>query len=88
MSQISINNLTFSYPGSPYNIFENVNLTFDTDWKIGFVGRNGRGKTTFLNLLMNKYEYNGTLYRSLSGVAKAITGALWNGKTFFGITTE
>ena len=36
----------------------------------------------------NKYEYNGTLYRSLSGVAKAITGVLWNGKTFFGITTE
>ena len=31
----------------------------------------------------NKYEYNGTLYRSLSGVAKAITGVLWNGKTFF-----
>ena len=36
----------------------------------------------------DKYEYNGTLYRSLSGVAKAITGVLWNGKTFFGITTE
>ena len=36
----------------------------------------------------NKYEYNGTLYRSLSGVAKAITGVLWNGKTFFGIATE
>lgn len=33
----------------------------------------------------NKYEYNGTLYRSLSGVAKAITGVLWNGKTFFGM---
>lgn len=33
----------------------------------------------------NKYEYNGRLYRSLSGVAKAITGILWNGKTFFGM---
>ena len=33
----------------------------------------------------NKYEYNGTLFRSLSGVAKAITGVLWNGKTFFGM---
>lgn len=61
MSQININNLTFSYPGSPYNIFENVNLTFDTDWKIGFVGRNGRGKTTFLNLLLDKYEYSGKI---------------------------
>lgn len=31
------------------------------------------------------YEYNGTIYRSLTAVAKAITGAHWNGKIFFGI---
>lgn len=32
-----------------------------------------------------KYEYNGKLYRSLSGVAKAITNTNWNGNEFFGI---
>jgi len=32
------------------------------------------------------FEWNGTLFRSLSAVAKAITGANWNGKLFFGIT--
>ena len=37
--------------GSYDNVFEHVSFQIDTDWKLGFVGRNGRGKTTFLNLL-------------------------------------
>lgn len=32
-----------------------------------------------------KYEYKGKMYRSLSGVARAITGTQWNGKLFFGV---
>lgn len=61
MSMIKIENLTFSYPSSYDPIFEQVNLQLDTDWKLGFVGRNGRGKTTLLNLLMGKYEYSGKI---------------------------
>ena len=61
MSLIQIENLTFSYPTSYDNIFENVSFQIDTDWKLGFVGRNGRGKTTFLNLLQGKYEYSGKI---------------------------
>ena len=30
------------------------------------------------------FEYDGRLYRSLSAIAKAITGTHWNGKLFFG----
>ena len=56
MSMIKAEHLTFSYPSSSDPIFEDVNFQIDTDWKLGFVGRNGRGKTTFLNLLMGKYE--------------------------------
>ena len=41
--------------------FENVSFQVDTDWKLGFIGRNGRGKTTFLNLLLGKYEYDGQI---------------------------
>lgn len=26
--------------------FDHVNLQFDTRWRLGLVGRNGRGKTT------------------------------------------
>lgn len=61
MSMIKIENLTFSYPSSYDSVFENVNLQIDTDWKLGFVGRNGRGKTTFLNLLLGKFEYSGKI---------------------------
>jgi hypothetical protein len=31
------------------------------------------------------YEYDGRTFRSLSAVAKAITGTQWNGKVFFGL---
>ena len=65
MSMIKIENLTFSYPSSYDNILENVNFQIDTDWKLGFVGRNGRGKTTFLHLLLGKYEYSGTVTASV-----------------------
>lgn len=61
MSMIKIENLTFSYPSSYDPIFEQVNFQLDTNWKLGFVGRNGRGKTTLLNLLMGKYEYSGKI---------------------------
>ena len=65
MSLISINNLTFGYDGSYNNIFENVSFNIDTDWKLGLIGRNGKGKTTFLNLLQNKYEYKGTILKNV-----------------------
>ena len=66
MSQIRVNNLTFSYDTNYENIFENVSFEIDTDWKLGFIGRNGRGKTTFLNLLQGKYKYSGTITSSVS----------------------
>lgn len=61
MSLINIQNLTFSYEGMNKNIFENVSFQIDTDWKLGLVGRNGRGKTTFLKLLLNELEYSGSI---------------------------
>ena len=52
MSMIKVEDLTFSYPASYDRIFDSVSFQIDTNWKLGFVGRNGRGKTTFLQLLM------------------------------------
>ncbi|MCI2106575.1 MAG: ABC-F type ribosomal protection protein [Intestinimonas sp.] len=66
MSQIKITNLTFGYDGSYHNIFENVSFQIDTDWKLGFIGRNGRGKTTFLHLLLGKYPYQGKITHSVT----------------------
>lgn len=65
MAMISVNNLTFAHEGSYDNIFENVSFQLDTDWKLGFTGRNGRGKTTFMNLLLGRYEYRGTISSSV-----------------------
>src|SRR5699024_11543476 len=65
MSMIKIENLTFSYPGSSETVFENCSFQIDTDWKLGFVGRNGKGKTTLLRLLQNKYEYSGRIISSV-----------------------
>lgn len=64
MSMIKVENLTFAYPSGYDNVFENVSFQIDTDWKLGFVGRNGRGKTTFLKLLMGKYPYLGRITAS------------------------
>ncbi|NOW60480.1 ATPase subunit of ABC transporter with duplicated ATPase domains [Clostridium saccharobutylicum] len=61
MSLINVTNLTFAYEGSYDTVFENISFQIDTDWKLGFTGRNGRGKTTFLNLLLGKYKYVGNI---------------------------
>lgn len=66
MSMIKIENLTFSYPSHSDPIFQNVSFQIDTDWKLGFVGRNGRGKTTFLKLLLGAYEYSGRITSSVT----------------------
>jgi lincosamide and streptogramin A transport system ATP-binding/permease protein len=58
---IQVSNLTFAYDGGSENIFENASFRFDTAWRLGLVGRNGRGKTTLLNLLRGKYEYGGKI---------------------------
>lgn len=66
MSMIKVENLTFSYPSGFDHVFENVSFQIDTDWKLGFIGRNGRGKTTFLNLLQGKYDYSGKIISSVA----------------------
>lgn len=66
MSVIKIEDLTFSYPSGTENVFEHVSLQLDSDWKLGFIGRNGRGKTTLLKLLAGEYPYRGKIVSSVS----------------------
>ena len=61
MSNINISNLSFRYQDSSDNIFNNLNLDLDSSWKLGLVGRNGRGKTTFLKLLQGKLVGRGEI---------------------------
>ena len=66
MSMIQADGLTFSYPGSPDPVFENASFQIDTGWRLGLTGRNGRGKTTLLRLLMGEYPHEGSLISSES----------------------
>ena len=61
MAQISIHDLTFAYEGSYDNVFQQVSLMLDTCWRLGLVGRNGRGKTTLLRLLEGGLVYRGNI---------------------------
>lgn len=65
MSLINVNNLNFGYEGSLENVFENVSFHIDTDWKLGLIGRNGKGKTTFLKILLGKLEFQGTITKNI-----------------------
>lgn len=62
MSLIQISDLNFSYPGSYDPIFTDVNIQFDSGWKLGLTGRNGRGKTTLLRLLMGQFPGHGKIH--------------------------
>ena len=61
MALISVQDLTFGYDGSPELLFEHASFQIDSSWRLGFVGRNGRGKTTLLKLLLGQYEYRGKI---------------------------
>ena len=65
MSLIQVSDLTFAYEGSYDNIFDHASFQLDTNWRLGFTGRNGRGKTTFLNLLLGKFPYQGSISASV-----------------------
>lgn len=45
-----------------------------------------KGQTLFVTVTQNGFLFNGKVYRSLSAIAKEVTGSLWNGRLFFGLT--
>lgn len=61
MSMIQISHLSFTYDGSSEPVFDDLSLTLDTSWRLGLVGRNGRGKTTLLRLLSGELHGSGLL---------------------------
>jgi hypothetical protein len=47
--------------------------------------REYKGRRVRVLVLDKGFEYEGDMYRSLSAVAKAVTGSHWNGYLFFGL---
>lgn len=52
------------------------------------ITRSYKGGVYTVEAVANGYLYKGQKYKSLSGIAKAITGKNWNGKVFFGVKNE
>lgn len=58
MGEIKLSNVSYKYDNQATPVFNHLNLTLHDDWKLGVVGRNGKGKTTLLKLISG--EITGT----------------------------
>jgi hypothetical protein len=47
--------------------------------------REWHGHTHVVETVENGFSWNGSIHRSLSAVARAISGARWSGRRFFGL---
>ena len=66
---------TFTTAGAPRRLRPGTRLV-----------RAHEGKTHVVEVLADGFAWNGQKFRSLSAIAKAITGTNWNGNVFFGLT--
>jgi len=66
MGTIQIENVNFKYDQMVDNLFNSLNLKIDESWKLGLIGRNGRGKTTLMKLLLGQLDYTGKIVSNLN----------------------
>lgn len=66
MAMIQFQNVTFAYDGSYDNVFENLTFQIDSRWRLGLIGRNGRGKTTLLRILAGELHAQGQIVLPLA----------------------
>lgn len=53
-----------------------------------WITRQYQGREISVRVLDDGFEFEGNRFRSLSAIAKRVTGAHWNGYLFFGITRQ
>ena len=51
MALLQFSNVAFAYEGSYDDVFNDLSFQIDTGWRLGLIGRNGRGKTTLLRII-------------------------------------
>ena len=47
--------------------------------------REWQGRTHHVTVVANGFEFDGKVWRSLSAIARSITGTSWSGPAFFGV---
>ena len=69
---------------SNYELGKNIKTEFIVKSGTKFI-RQWQGKTHEVEAAGPAFIYNGETYKSLSAIARKITGTQWNGKLFFGV---
>ncbi len=60
---IEFKNLTFSYPGTEYEVLRDVSFKINAGENVGIIGKTGSGKTTLVDLILRIYNVpDGTLF--------------------------
>jgi len=79
-------------PNTPGSTTRVVTTNMATSTNIPMPGavltRTYRGQVIEVTVLPNGFDYDGQVYRSLSAVAKVVTGSHWNGHLFFGLKNK
>lgn len=74
---ISINNLSFTYPGTDVSVLSNINLLIEEGKTTAIVGSSGSGKTTLLKLLLKFYDtYQGSISIG-NNALKELKSSIW-----------
>ena len=76
-------------PDSQVAITTTASVAFDHDSRLPMAGailrRPYKGREVVVRVLPRGFEYEGEVYRTLSAVARAVTGTHWNGYHFFNL---
>lgn len=60
---IEFKNLTFTYPGTDYEVLKDVSFKINAGENVGIIGKTGSGKTTIVDLILRIYNVpDGTLF--------------------------
>ena len=60
---IEFRNLTFSYPGTDYEVLKNVSFKINAGENVGIIGKTGSGKTTIVDIILRIYNVpDGTVF--------------------------
>lgn len=66
MALIQFTDIHFAYEGSYDEVFSGLTAQLDSRWRLGLIGRNGRGKTTLLRILAGELMPRGGLLMPLA----------------------